>query len=111
MEARAAPSAHVPPMRITPKITLPVGKPITVNGIEFGSMVLAAKHYGVHPSTVASAIRNGTTDRLGTGRGSRRAQSQPITYHGKTYPTYQAASDAGHPIKHHPATRQARAFR
>lgn len=69
-----------------------LSKPITIGGKCYPSQNAAAKALGISESAISQAVRRGTLNGLGAGRGVR--QYVPVTIRGITYPSQTAACKA-----------------
>lgn len=59
------------------------GYPVKIRGVVYINSIAAAKAIGVRPSTIYSAINNGTTDYVGLGANYRRKRK--VKYKGEIY--------------------------
>lgn len=95
-------SAASPPPKPTKGITMGRRcKPITIRGIQYGSMKEAADALGISLSTIKSAKTRGTLEYAGLGwreststikNGERRA-NKPVTIRGVEYPSQTIAAE------------------
>ena len=63
---------------------------VMVRGVIYQSVPEAAERLGLTPAAVYSALHNNRMDKLGTGTSRRK----PITLHGVSFPSVNAASKA-----------------
>lgn len=66
-------------------------QPTRYRGVVYPSQRALARHLGVHDATVYSALRRGTVDNIGAGRGPAK---RPCELDGVTYPSIRAAARA-----------------
>ena len=70
--------------------------PITIRGVEYPSIPLAAKAIGIHKMTIYQAQNRGTLDNVGLGlTGNKGHTAKPITIKGTYYPSNKAAAALG----------------
>jgi len=64
--------------------------PVKIRGTLFPSMSAAARHFGLTPSAIQSALNNGTLESVGL----RKQKSLPLVLNGVFYPSLNAAARA-----------------